>query len=82
MEEEIDCGYDYMEFFDGYDSIVFRLGRYCGLGVRFLRFYFSRFSRVGFRVVVFLRYFVGKGTIVRVWFFVGVGRFGVVGGCL
>lgn len=32
MEEEIDCGYDYMEFFDGYDSIVFRLGCYCGLG--------------------------------------------------
>lgn len=34
VEEEADCGYDYMELFDGYDSTAPRLGRYCGSGVR------------------------------------------------
>lgn len=34
VEEETDCGYDYMELFDGYDSTAPRLGRYCGSGVR------------------------------------------------
>lgn len=33
VEEETDCGYDYMELFDGYDSTAPRLGRYCGSGV-------------------------------------------------
>lgn len=33
VEEEADCGYDYMELFDGYDSTAPRLGRYCGSGV-------------------------------------------------
>lgn len=32
VEEESDCGYDYMELFDGYDSTAPRLGRYCGSG--------------------------------------------------
>uniref|UniRef100_A0A8C9UL29 Metalloendopeptidase n=1 Tax=Spermophilus dauricus TaxID=99837 RepID=A0A8C9UL29_SPEDA len=32
VEEETDCGYDYMELFDGYDSTAPRLGRYCGSG--------------------------------------------------
>ncbi|XP_059958484.1 bone morphogenetic protein 1 isoform X1 [Mesoplodon densirostris] len=32
VEEEADCGYDYMELFDGYDSTAPRLGRYCGSG--------------------------------------------------
>nr|XP_035931067.1 bone morphogenetic protein 1 isoform X3 [Halichoerus grypus] len=36
VEEETDCGYDYMELFDGYDSTAPRLGRYCGSGVPFL----------------------------------------------
>ncbi|XP_053307274.1 tolloid-like protein 2 [Spea bombifrons] len=32
IEEEADCGYDYMEIYDGYDSTAPRLGRYCGSG--------------------------------------------------
>ncbi|KAM9165722.1 bone morphogenetic protein 1 isoform 1-T1 [Pangshura tecta] len=32
IEEEADCGYDYMELFDGYDRTAPRLGRYCGSG--------------------------------------------------
>lgn len=34
IEEEADCGYDYMELFDGADIKSPRLGRYCGSGVR------------------------------------------------
>lgn len=43
IEEEADCGYDYMELFDGYDGTAPRLGRYCGSGVRYfiLRISFS-----------------------------------------
>jgi hypothetical protein len=33
IEEEADCGYDYMELFDGGDIKSPRLGRYCGSGV-------------------------------------------------
>ena len=33
IEEEADCGYDYMEIYDGYDSGAPRLGRFCGSGV-------------------------------------------------
>lgn len=36
IEEEADCGYDYMELFDGPDTKSPRLGRYCGSGVRTL----------------------------------------------
>ncbi|XP_018429646.1 PREDICTED: tolloid-like protein 2 [Nanorana parkeri] len=32
MEEESDCGYDFMEIYDGYDSTAPRLARYCGSG--------------------------------------------------
>ncbi|XP_053480258.1 bone morphogenetic protein 1a isoform X3 [Ictalurus furcatus] len=32
IEEEADCGYDYMELFDGADTKAPRLGRYCGSG--------------------------------------------------
>uniref|UniRef100_A0A8C5C907 Metalloendopeptidase n=1 Tax=Gadus morhua TaxID=8049 RepID=A0A8C5C907_GADMO len=32
IEEEADCGYDYMELFDGGDIKSPRLGRYCGSG--------------------------------------------------
>ncbi|KAG7281288.1 hypothetical protein CRUP_030971 [Coryphaenoides rupestris] len=32
IEEEADCGYDYMELFDGGDTKSPRLGRYCGSG--------------------------------------------------
>ncbi|KAG5835270.1 hypothetical protein ANANG_G00271770 [Anguilla anguilla] len=32
IEEEADCGYDYMELFDGPDTKAPRLGRYCGSG--------------------------------------------------
>nr|XP_060497050.1 tolloid-like protein 2 [Panthera onca] len=32
VEEEADCGYDYMEAYDGYDSTAPRLGRFCGSG--------------------------------------------------
>ncbi|KAK6481949.1 tolloid-like protein 2 isoform X1 [Huso huso] len=32
IEEESDCGYDYMEIYDGYDSTAPRLGRFCGSG--------------------------------------------------
>lgn len=33
MEEEADCGYDYVELYDGADIKSPRLGRYCGSGV-------------------------------------------------
>eukprot|EP00061_Rhincodon_typus_P018313 g47433.t1 len=33
IEEEADCGYDYMELFDGSDDTAPRLGRFCGSGV-------------------------------------------------
>lgn len=33
VEEEADCGYDYMEAYDGYDTTAPRLGRFCGSGV-------------------------------------------------
>ncbi|OXB55695.1 hypothetical protein ASZ78_015028 [Callipepla squamata] len=32
VEEEADCGYDYMEIFDGHDKTAMRLGRFCGSG--------------------------------------------------
>lgn len=32
IEEEADCGYDYMEIYDGYDSTAPCLGRFCGSG--------------------------------------------------
>lgn len=41
IEEEADCGYDYMELFDGADIKSPRLGRYCGSGVKH-RFRFAR----------------------------------------
>ncbi|MBN3301590.1 TLL1 protein, partial [Amia calva] len=34
VEEEADCGYDYIELFDGYDTTAQRLGRFCGSGPR------------------------------------------------
>uniref|UniRef100_A0A8C7K355 Metalloendopeptidase n=1 Tax=Oncorhynchus kisutch TaxID=8019 RepID=A0A8C7K355_ONCKI len=34
VEEEADCGYDYIELYDGYDSNSHRLGRFCGSGPR------------------------------------------------
>lgn len=33
IEEETDCGYDYVELYDGADVKSPRLGRYCGSGV-------------------------------------------------
>lgn len=33
VEEEADCGYDYLELFDGHDTSALRLGRFCGSGV-------------------------------------------------
>ncbi|KGL74973.1 Tolloid-like 1, partial [Tinamus guttatus] len=32
VEEEADCGYDYVELFDGHDKSAMRLGRFCGSG--------------------------------------------------
>ncbi|KAL2098307.1 hypothetical protein ACEWY4_007514 [Coilia grayii] len=34
VEEEADCGYDYIELYDGYDSTAHKLGRFCGSGPR------------------------------------------------
>lgn len=34
VEEEADCGYDYIELYNGYDTNSHRLGRFCGSGVR------------------------------------------------
>lgn len=42
IEEEADCGYDYMELFDGADTKSPRLGRYCGSGVR--TFFFDKYN--------------------------------------
>lgn len=33
VEEEADCGYDYIELYNGYDVNSHRLGRFCGSGV-------------------------------------------------
>ncbi|EPY76557.1 tolloid-like protein [Camelus ferus] len=33
VEEEADCGYDYVELFDGLNSTAVGLGRFCGSGV-------------------------------------------------
>lgn len=33
VEEEADCGYDYVEIFDGLSSKAVGLGRFCGSGV-------------------------------------------------
>ncbi|XP_048472235.1 tolloid-like protein 2 [Rhincodon typus] len=32
IEEEADCGYDYLELYDGHESVAPRLGRFCGSG--------------------------------------------------
>jgi len=44
VEEEADCGYDYVELFDGHDKTAVRLGRFCGSGVsnQELKFLFSQ----------------------------------------
>ncbi|KAI3353391.1 hypothetical protein L3Q82_019924 [Scortum barcoo] len=34
VEEEADCGYDYIELYNGYDASSHRLGRFCGSGPR------------------------------------------------
>lgn len=34
VEEEADCGYDFIELYNGYDADSHRLGRFCGSGVR------------------------------------------------
>ncbi|XP_031132845.1 dorsal-ventral patterning tolloid-like protein 1 isoform X1 [Sander lucioperca] len=34
VEEEADCGYDYIELYNGYDADSHRLGRFCGSGPR------------------------------------------------
>uniref|UniRef100_A0A8C5GVT5 Metalloendopeptidase n=1 Tax=Gouania willdenowi TaxID=441366 RepID=A0A8C5GVT5_GOUWI len=34
VEEEADCGYDYIELYNGYDINSHRLGRFCGSGPR------------------------------------------------
>uniref|UniRef100_A0A087XPJ8 Metalloendopeptidase n=1 Tax=Poecilia formosa TaxID=48698 RepID=A0A087XPJ8_POEFO len=34
VEEEADCGYDYIELYNGYDANAHRLGRFCGSGPR------------------------------------------------
>lgn len=39
VEEEADCGYDYIELYNGYDANSHRLGRFCGSGVRLLNSY-------------------------------------------
>ena len=44
IEEEADCGYDYMELFDGADTKSPRLGRYCGSGVNPLHSLLTVFS--------------------------------------
>ncbi|KAG8134960.1 hypothetical protein E2320_008025, partial [Naja naja] len=32
VEEEADCGYDYLEVFNGHDTSALRIGRFCGSG--------------------------------------------------
>ncbi|KAF4071592.1 hypothetical protein AMELA_G00275250 [Ameiurus melas] len=34
LEEEAECGYDYIELYDGQDTSAHRLGRFCGSGPR------------------------------------------------
>lgn len=40
IEEEKDCGYDYLEVFNGLDSSGLSYGRFCGKTVRIIRMYF------------------------------------------
>lgn len=37
VEEEADCGYDYIELYKGYDANSHRLGRFCGSGVSLIQ---------------------------------------------
>lgn len=41
VEQEQDCGYDYVEVFDGYDDSSHPLGRFCGNNVRIIHFELS-----------------------------------------
>lgn len=41
IEGEANCGYDYVELYDGADVKSPQLGRYCGSGVMFFFFFFK-----------------------------------------
>ncbi|XP_060155630.1 tolloid-like protein 1 isoform X4 [Globicephala melas] len=52
VEEEADCGYDYLELFDGLDSTAVGLGRFCGSGVNTVRAGYHRHDKNAYKLVI------------------------------
>lgn len=59
IEEEADCGYDYVELFDGADVKAPRLGRYCGSGVN-LRFLLNQHKHMQSFCFIMSIHFLGQ----------------------
>lgn len=59
IEEEADCGYDYVELFDGADVKAPRLGRYCGSGVN-LRFLLNQHKHMQSLCFIMSIHFLGQ----------------------
>lgn len=51
VEEEADCGYDYVELFDGLDSTAVGLGRFCGSGVNTVPTGYHRHDKNTYKLV-------------------------------
>ena len=52
VEEEADCGYDYVELFDGLDSTAVGLGRFCGSGVNTVPAGYHRHDKNAYKLVI------------------------------
>lgn len=52
VEEEADCGYDYVELFDGLDSTAVGLGRFCGSGVNTVPTGYHRHDKNTYKLVI------------------------------
>lgn len=52
VEEEADCGYDYVELFSGLDSTAVGLGRFCGSGVNTVATGYSPHSELYIHVFI------------------------------
>ncbi|XP_076848247.1 dorsal-ventral patterning tolloid-like protein 1 [Brachyhypopomus gauderio] len=50
VEEEADCGYDFIELYDGRDTQAPRLGRFCGSGVNAEALSDDTISKKGFHI--------------------------------
>lgn len=72
LEEEADCGYDYMEIYDGYDSTAPRLGRFCGSGVSCGGRDFIGIAEGGKEGLLFLEKGSSHELVMRIWCMTGV----------